>query len=167
MNKYVFFILCIALTSCTKKEETKTSVPETTPMGTSSNVLCENKCGTYDQKVCDYLFKEYVRCNNKKTEYDCAGFVSAFSNALPKTVECTNTCDRTPFKMPISYSCDEIDKSGYPKITERASHLLSKLKFKMAVDLFLSDKFYAILDGALAEDMIPEIEKHKKRNKSF
>lgn len=164
LMKYILFlILGLIFVSCTKEDEQKPLAIETAPVLSASNSLCESKCGTFDQKICDSLFKEYDRCYDKKNESACSGFVLAFSNALPKTVECTNTCSKTPFKMAITYSCDDIDKADYPKITERSSHLLSKLEFKSAVDLFLSDEFHGILDGALAEDLFPEIEKRKKQ----
>ena len=165
MKKILFLEICFLPISCTKKDEKPPVISKSEPVQVESigDTVCETKCGEFDQKICDGLFHEYDRCSSKKDESACSGFVASFSKALPRTVVCTNTCSKTPFKMPISYRCDEVDKSGYPKVTERSSHLLSKLKFEAAINLFLSDEFYGILDGALAEDIKPEIKEAKKR----
>lgn len=65
--------------------------------------------------------------------------------------------------MAITQRCDEVDESGFPKVTERSAHLLSKLSSPDARKLFLSEEFHGILDGALAEDILPLIKKAQKK----
>ncbi len=166
MKKYLILIFCGTLLSCIKKEEPKISNSfESSPkvVEPTSSDICKETCEAVDIKICNSLFQEYDKCKETKKESTCKEFISAFSIALPKTVKCTNTCSKVPFERSITYGCDEVDKSGYPKITERSAHLLTELKFKAAIDLLLSDEFYSILDGALSEDIYPLIE--KARNK--
>ena len=161
--KYFALILVVALISCTKNQ--KATEAESSPAVVEEKkpfvpkVPCQTSCEEFDKTVCTKLFSEYEVCNGKKSESSCKGFLSAFAHSLPHTVKCTNTCSEGSFQSPIVHRCDEIDESGYPKITERASQLLAKLKHREARDLFLSKDFRSILDGHIAEEILPEIEK--------
>lgn len=163
MKKMLILTVYFVLIACTKTEEKPQITLKADQEKPVGDLVCEDKCAPINQKVCDTLFQEYDKCSEKKTESACKEFVTAFSNVLPKNWECTNTCSKEPFLRSASYGCDKVDKAEYPKITERASYLLSELKFATAKDLLLSDKFSEILDGALAEDILPRIEKAKKR----
>jgi hypothetical protein len=164
VKNILFVLLIFTISACTQQTDknAKVTKSEGTVKMTETTNVCSNRCSTVDQTICTSLFESYDLCNNKKTKTACKSFISIFSKSLQKTVDCINTCSPEPFKMSITQNCDTLDTSDYPKITERSSHLLSKLKFKSAVDLFLSTDFYEILDGALAEDLKPEIEKLKK-----
>ena len=155
MKKYLILALSLAVVSCTKKEE---------PKAPNHIETCSETCDAVDQKICDSLIEEYDKCKDSKKESSCQEFVSAYSKALPQTVQCKNTCSEGPFNRSISSQCDNVDRSSYPKITERSAHLLAELKFKSAIDLLLSNEFNSILDGALAEDMHPKIEKIRTQN---
>lgn len=163
MKKYLSLLMCVGLLSCVNKKEADPSISDKNSSVTSNKEqVCKTTCKEFDKNACYSLYQEYGKCNSTKKQIDCEEFVLAFSKALPKTIECTNTCSDTPFKMAISYGCDELNKS---MITESSAHLLSKLKFKSAQQLFLSNEFHSILDGALAEDILPEIEKIRKLKK--
>lgn len=137
------------------KEEQKNSPALKEVSTTPRRASCRTDCEEVDQKICQDLIREYKTCKTSKTEESCTGFIQAFDQALPKTVNCKNTCDTEAYQMAITQVCDETDPEGYPKITERSAHLLASLKFPKARQLLISKKFHNILDGALAEDLKP------------
>ena len=160
-------LLCglIFLSSCDDPKKLTNTLEPTA--ATQQKIKCEYKCDKLDRTLCENLFKGYKSCEKAETKSACTVFLSAFSKALPKTILCKNTCtghQYTEYSRAITHQCDEIDPNpDYPKITERASHLLARLKFKEAKELLLSDDFYAILDGALSQDIKPFIEKAKQK----
>ena len=159
MQKIISGLLFLTLISCNKGEVSNKSK---STMSVSTEVVegtCKTKCSEIHEQICDNLIKEYDICKNSNGNTQCNGFVSDFSEALKKTVVCTNTCSGKAFYNLLVRRCDSLDPKGYPKITERSSHLLSKLKFKKAKELFFSAHFSSILDGALAEDIRPKLQK--------
>lgn len=164
MNHLILALACISLIACTEKSE---PVQPTDTANTQQNVVppeqtCETNCEPVYLDLCESLTKEEARCRKTKSEKDCQGFVTAFQKVLPKNLECSNTCNEGTFPMAITHGCDILDKGDDPKITERSAYLLSELKFPAARKVFLSQEFYGILDGALAEGIMPKLEKLKK-----
>lgn len=164
MKNLFLTLIAISFISCTEKPETETAPPASpAQQGVQNpNQPCETNCEPVYLELCQSLTQEEAKCRKTKTENDCKGFVLAFQKVLPKNLECSNTCDQKTFPMAITHGCDLLDKGDYPKITERSAYLLSELNYPMARSVFLSKEFYEILDGALAEGIIPKIEKLKK-----
>jgi len=155
--------IAFSFSACLENQESSSKNKNTTPvLKAEKEQVCQDSCAAVDKAVCDHLYEELEKCSSSFKEANCKGFVSVFSKALSKTIDCKNTCNSDPYKISMTQACDELNKSYQ---TERAARVLSQLKFKSGRDLFLSEEFRSILDGALAEDILPEIEKTKIHKK--
>ena len=164
MKNYILALIAIGLISCTDSPEPRPATPSAPneQAAVTPPQACEMNCEPVYLELCQSLTQEEAKCRQNKTETNCKGFVLAFQKVLPKNLECSNTCNDKTFPMAITHGCDLLDNGDYPKITERSAYLLSDLNFPMARKVFLSQDFYGILDGALAEGMISKIQKLKK-----
>jgi hypothetical protein len=162
MKKYFAVLLLVVLASCVKDaDKPAAETPNARPLSHAGKATCRNSCDKIDRKICDALSDALDLCNSKTNEANCNKFVDAFAKTLPKTVNCTSSCTDKPFMSAVVSVCETGEMHGKTFITERAAKTLAKLNYKKAKDLFQSDEFAAVLDGDLAEDIQPLIDKAK------
>lgn len=129
------------------------------------NKTCPSK------ELCPKIEKSYQLCKKDRSSSVCAGFVKEFRQLLP-IYDCQRPFDHTDgadYIVPAVWLCDgqRGDKKA-PYEFEDYVRLLSKLKSKEARELFGSQEFRDVLDGAVAEefgDLSRKVEKELKRKK--
>ena len=150
------------MSSCTKKNtENK---PAKNGQAQKDSGVCHKYCEPVEPSICIDLIREQPKCAESKNAPSCKKFVSSFKLALRK-IHCSNSCEKEPYTQAISYKCDVLDTRPTPKVTERSARLLSQLPFEEARALFISKEFEAILDGALAEAILPKVKQARAKKK--
>jgi hypothetical protein len=105
--------------------------------------------------LCLKIEKSYQSCNKDSTSSVCAEFVKEFRQLLP-IYDCQRPFDHTEgvdYIVPAVWLCDgQRGDTKAPYEFEDYVRLLSKLKSKKARELFGSQEFRDVLDGAVAEE---------------
>ena len=160
MKKLCFFLMVIAISSCTKKTNPPAEQKTSENQSVMEEKKCDNGCEGDHTKACGDLIAGYDKCNVGMTSEECGEFLMNFKESLPKNIACEDTCRNSKYTWSLSLVCSEFyDQAPHPKIFERSAYLLKKLNFKEAEELVLSQDFKSSLDGAIASSLLPHIER--------